>query len=285
MRSSGSVAVCPINHQLLESEIAHAITVSKPTYIIAYGKIAIVHNVDCPYPRVETDLTAPTRLQVPHYPDTRNRLASIHLSSGTTGLPKGVSLSQYNYITNVSQIWNHDPDRWTAKESVLCVTPMVHLANGTVPFFLGPWTGTRHIVMASYNTEKLGRLVQKTRPTTVQMLPAILRSVLEGLKESEREQLFGKDKWQPLQMYGLTEAGPWVAVQRVSDNLAIGQMGRLLPNMEGRLLTENGVDAPKGGPGELWIKVLILREVILTTLKLIGLLFLSMDGSTRGTSA
>jgi acyl-CoA synthetase (AMP-forming)/AMP-acid ligase II len=55
-------------------------------------------------------------------------------------------------------------------------------------------------------------------------------------------------------MYGLTEAGPWVAVQRVSDILAVGQLGQLLPGIQGRLITDSGVDAPSGGPGELWIK-------------------------------
>ncbi|KAJ0418679.1 hypothetical protein BJY00DRAFT_314830 [Aspergillus carlsbadensis] len=31
-------------------------------------------------------------------------------------------------------------------------------------------------------------------------------------------------------------------------------MGPLLPGIEGRLISENGADAPSAGPGELWIK-------------------------------
>ncbi|KAL2850303.1 hypothetical protein BJY01DRAFT_261583 [Aspergillus pseudoustus] len=311
--------VCPINHQLLPSEIAHALGVSLPGFIIVYAgilnkieeairilgrsrnkrdyspKVIIAMAGDndqsndvSAYPCLERDFrrsatSNPPPLPVPHYNDTRNRLASIHLSSGTTGLPKGVGLSQYNYIANVYQLWEHDPDRWTAEESVLCVTPMVHLANGTVPFFLGPWVGMRHILMGHYTAEKLGELVQNSRATTVQMLPTVLRGVLDarvierydfssvkrilgghgGLKESERERLFGRGtgtgtgKWKLLQMYGLTEAAPWVAVQRVTDGgqgaAGVG-VGQLLPGIQARLVLENGSDAPRGGPGELWIK-------------------------------
>ncbi|KAL3496366.1 hypothetical protein BJX62DRAFT_222055 [Aspergillus germanicus] len=233
----GGVA-CPINHQLLPSEIAHALTVCKPTYIIAYGKIAgrVEDAISVVRQNEERDFTSPTPLGVPHYDDTRSCLATIHQSSGTTGLPKGVGLSQYNYISNVYELWKHDPERWNAEESMLCITPMVHLANGTDA--------------SSLAVDRNAPYHHKTRPTTVQMLPSILLGVLDvrkitgahgGLKESEREALFGQGKWQSLQMYGLTEAGPWVAVQRVSDDLAVGQLG-------------HGVDAPSGGPGELWIK-------------------------------
>ncbi|KAL0937140.1 4-coumarate-CoA ligase-like protein 3 [Colletotrichum truncatum] len=289
---------CPINHQLLSSEIAHALVVSRPAYIITYGKViqkiedaiiiarktnpgykpeiitAIHHDINFQHCSLEKDFPASNQLLVPHYADTRDRLASIHLSSGTTGLPKGVGLSQYNYLSNVYQLWNHDPERWNTEESVLSVTPFVHLANGTVPFFLGPWTGVRHIIMSSYEVEKLGKLVEERRPTTVQMLPTILQGVLRsqlttrydfssvkritgshgGLKRDEEEQLFGRGKWQPLQMYGLTEAGPWVAVQRVSEHLKKGQMGQLVPGLEGRLITETGADAKNGTSGELWIR-------------------------------
>jgi long-subunit acyl-CoA synthetase (AMP-forming) len=37
-------------------------------------------------------------------------VAVLPFSSGTTGVPKGVMLSQYNLITNVATITAHDPD-------------------------------------------------------------------------------------------------------------------------------------------------------------------------------
>jgi long-subunit acyl-CoA synthetase (AMP-forming) len=37
-------------------------------------------------------------------------VAVLPFSSGTTGVPKGVMLSQYNLITNVATITRNDPD-------------------------------------------------------------------------------------------------------------------------------------------------------------------------------
>ena len=107
----GGVA-CPINHQLKAGEIAHAFSISKPEFVIAYSEIidkveeaislartkymtavkeavvivAIEQNKPGaqPYPFLSSFL-ATERLPVHHHPDTRKRLASIHLSSGTTG--------------------------------------------------------------------------------------------------------------------------------------------------------------------------------------------------------
>ena len=107
----GGVA-CPINHQLKAGEIAHAFSISKPEFVIAYSEIidkveevislarakyvtalkepvvimAIEQNKTGtqPYPFLSSFIAA-ERLPVHHYADTRKRLASIHLSSGTTG--------------------------------------------------------------------------------------------------------------------------------------------------------------------------------------------------------
>jgi acyl-CoA synthetase (AMP-forming)/AMP-acid ligase II len=107
----GGVA-CPINHQLKAGEIAHALSVSNPQYIIVYSQVVekvveavgiakskagdgfvlpkIITAVDeassrpHSYPFLRSFL-ATERLPVVHHRDTRTRLGSIHLSSGTTG--------------------------------------------------------------------------------------------------------------------------------------------------------------------------------------------------------
>jgi len=101
---------CPINHQLKSAEIGHAFAVTKPDFVIAYsnvvGKVveavaiakqsqpawadpqiitAIGQNQDTRYPSLHLDFLAAERLPIPHHEDTAARLASIHLSSGTTG--------------------------------------------------------------------------------------------------------------------------------------------------------------------------------------------------------
>jgi 4-coumarate--CoA ligase len=149
---------CPINHQLKAGEIAHALAVSKPEYAIVYSEIVgkVVEAIELARethpdlkkpklltaigPRLEgyrclfADFEVSEQLPVPHYEDTRERLASIHLSSGTTGNPKGVGLSHYNYIANVLQMWAHDPEHWSPAERVVSYTPFVHIANSKSMF-------------------------------------------------------------------------------------------------------------------------------------------------------
>ncbi len=144
---------CPINHQLKAAEIAHALIASKPRFAIVYPDILeivleavevaasscsdftkpeLLTAIGSPvqgFRNLHADCMAPQVLRVPHHCDARRRLASIHLSSGTTGNPKGVGLTHYNYVANVFQMWAHDADHWSPEERVVSYTPFVHIAN------------------------------------------------------------------------------------------------------------------------------------------------------------
>jgi acyl-CoA synthetase (AMP-forming)/AMP-acid ligase II len=115
---------CPINPDLHAPEIGYALSVGKVDYAIVDSQIlpkvlkafSSAKELDPGFREPKTivtlgsvsghlslheDFLSSQRLAIPHHQDTRKRLASIHLSSGTTGKPKGVGLSHYNYISNV----------------------------------------------------------------------------------------------------------------------------------------------------------------------------------------
>lgn len=118
---------CPVNLDLQPAEIGHAFLVTKVDYAIVFHEtlpkvleafktaqesdftfkrpqIVVALGTISGYKSLHKDFLAPERLPVPRHPDTRKRLASIHLSSGTTGKQKGVKLSHYNYVANVGWI-------------------------------------------------------------------------------------------------------------------------------------------------------------------------------------
>ncbi|EXJ61278.1 uncharacterized protein A1O5_11835 [Cladophialophora psammophila CBS 110553] len=289
---------CPINHQLKAGEIAHALTVSKPAFVIVYSKVLekVIEAIElakqnCPDlkdPEVLTalgsttkglrnlyaDFISPEQLPIPHYRDTRKRLASIHLSSGTTGNPKGVGLSQYNYVANVLQMWAHDPDHWSPEEKIVSYTPFVHIANTTIPLFLGPWTGMVHIIMGAFDLETYAKTIHRTRATAAQVSPmtaltiattdlvstydfSTIRHMTCGplpLKQDDYHEFLRRGKWKTVTLYGMTEAAPYVTWQKIREPMPLGKSGTLLPNILGSLRLEDGTDAPEGGPGELWLK-------------------------------
>ncbi|KAF2093801.1 AMP-binding enzyme [Rhizodiscina lignyota] len=292
---------CPINHVLKPAEIAHAIVVSRPHFVAVYEPVlqSILQAVDLALSRAKAEgleFTTPRiitvlgnskdfpdverylrqrRLDVPHYEDTKSRLASIHLSSGTTGNPKGVALSHFNYVANVSQLFQHAPDNWNSNVRIVSYTPFVHIANTTIPLFLGPWTGMLHCIMPSYNVDKFGQMVQDNKANYVQAVASVALSIANTdltqrydfstvrylvagglpMQEETYRRLLSRGNWQPLCLYGMTEAAPYVAFQRVTEKLPLGKIGTLLPGIEAVLRIEDGTkDAPEGAPGEMWLR-------------------------------
>ncbi|KAF1814368.1 AMP-binding enzyme [Eremomyces bilateralis CBS 781.70] len=293
----GGVA-CPINHALKAAEIAHALTVSKPHVILVYGQVlptvldairlaqekggadfdvpelVTVLGKSATHPDVE-GLLGEGRLDVPHYKDTKTRLASIHLSSGTTGNPKGVALTHFNYVANVLQLHKHDPDHWTAGDRIVSYTPFVHIANTTIPLFLGPWCGVLHCIMPSYDLETFGKMVQDNKATAAQAVGTVALALANSdvtkrydfssvrylvcgglpVEDATYQRLLSKGNWKTIMLYGMTEAAPFVVYQKQRQTVPLGQLGNLLPGIEAVLRADNGSkDAPAGGPGEMWLR-------------------------------
>jgi 4-coumarate--CoA ligase len=299
---------CPINHLLTVHDMGHALAVCKAEYVVVFADVLekvkeavtisrSLHLGEQPRKSPEIIIglgsatttagastsissllaSATTSLPVPHYADTRNRLASIHLSSGTTGPSKGVGLSHYNYIANVLQLFAHDPAHWTTREHVVSYTPFVHIANTTIPLFLGPWTGMRHLIMQKYEMHACLKLVDRERATSMQITPSLVVALAEdedlagkydlisvknmtvgGLPVTkalyERFLARGKGRWSTVQLYGMTEAAPYVAWQKVGEDIPYGAIGKLLPGMQARLCDDEGRDVDVGEKGELWIR-------------------------------
>ncbi|CAI0644111.1 unnamed protein product [Colletotrichum noveboracense] len=296
--------VSPVNHALKSSEIGHGFAVSRPHFIIAYGPItpAIQDAVavaakelsklgvqwDIPtilsiikpargVKHISDDFIASSRLAIPHWPDTSKRLASIHLSSGTTGKPKGVELTHLNFVSNVLQLvaLDNKHQMFNVSSRTVAFTPWAHIAMTTMPLFLGPYTGMFHHAMPQYNIDKFGQLVGSNQATSFQGVPSVVLSLANSdvterfdfskaqiiniggapLKPEQIERLLRRAPWKLIQAYGMTEAAGYVAYQGFDEEVPDGSTGRLLPGIEAALKKEGTTeDAPQGGPGELWIR-------------------------------
>lgn len=293
---------CPINHVLKNTEIAHALAVSQPKYIFCYSEvlekvreaiplaqrelratsviwkapflITVIGKVHGIY-HIPNDFLDDDRLPIPHYRDARTHLASIHLSSGTTGKPKGVEITHHNYVANCFQLWHSDPEQFNRPYRTIAYTPYVHIAMTTMPLFFGPWTGMMHHAMPSFDMETYGQLVESNQATDFQGVPAVVlqlaksditkkydfsnaKAIVTGgspFKKDILDLLRSSAPWKIIQVYGMTEASPYVAYQRYSDEVPPNAVGKLLPNIEAVLKVENTTeDAPEGGPGELWLR-------------------------------
>lgn len=297
---TGGIA-CPINHALVMNEIAHALTISRPNFILVYGrefdKVSAAVRVAkeqlskdggaWKMPRVVTvidrvkgyqhspdDFWEPTSLPIPHHDDTSIRIATIHLSSGTTGKPKGVELTHMNYVANCHQLYEHDPAQWPASARHIAYTPYVHIAQTMPAVFFAPWTGMMYHAMPTFDVETYAELVESNQPTNHLLIPSVALALIDtdltqrfdfsqsksvtvgqlSMDEDQIARLLSKAPWTLVGLYGMTEAAPYIAYQKINEKLPVGVTGQLLPNVQVMLKQENGEDAPEGGPGELWVR-------------------------------
>ena len=167
----------------------------------------------------------PTRLE--QRPWREEDLVHLCYTGGTTGLPKGVMLSQRNVVANVHHAIQmagfNERDVW------LHAAPMFHLADSWACFAL-TLLGAFHVFMEAFQPAQALELIQRHRVTASLWVPTMINSVL-ALPEartfdlsSMRRLVYGASPMPPerlkeaialfgdilLQAYGQTESAPFL---------------------------------------------------------------------------
>jgi len=181
----------------------------------------------------------------------RDDLAVVLFTSGTTGAPKGVALTQANLIANIAQCRAHipfDPDF-----VFFNALPLFHAFGLTGGALLPILSGLRTVLHPSpLDHERIPKLIAATgasvlvstdtfahlyaRAADPDALSRLRFAVLGGEKvRASTLKLFSeRSSAQVLQGYGATECGPVIAVNQ-PDADRPDTVGRLLPGMQARL--------------------------------------------------
>ena len=199
----------------------------------------------------------------------------IQYTGGTTGVAKGVLLSEKNILSNIKQT-----QLWTLsflkkdKEKALAALPFCHIfalmVNGMTFFFSG-WT---NILIA--NPKKLSSLIKtikKQKPTVGTGVNTLFKALLAHKEFKKLDfsnlKLFVSGgmslqpsvlkQWQQLtnssliEGYGLTEASPVVCCDRL-DRPSEGRVGFPLPSTNIRIVNNQGLELDIEQEGELEVK-------------------------------
>ncbi|RSM14371.1 hypothetical protein CEP52_001337 [Fusarium oligoseptatum] len=208
--------------------------------------------------------------------DPQKDLAYLSYSSGTMGLPKGVMLTHYNMVANACQFDKFDLKliNWEL-DAQLGVLPFFHIYGLGVVLNVSLLSGAKCVVMAKFDLAQACQLIQDHRLTFVYVPPPIilalgkhplvsqydlssLRFVNSAAAPLSRDLVDAV--WDRLgvmvkQGYGLTETSPAVSVQMFDEwRRYLGSVGRLVPNMQAKIVDPEGKELPPNESGELLLK-------------------------------
>lgn len=220
----------------------------------------------------------------------RRDLAFLVYSSGTTGLPKGVCLSHYNMVANLLQAAYVEGSQWRSAggsdgkgDRQLGVLPFFHIFGLTCCVLMSLYSGWQLVVLERFEMEKALRAVEKYGITFAYVPPPVVLALgkhpaVDGYDLSSLKALHSgaapltreltEAVWRRLRVpvkqgFGLSETSAVVCCQTVDEWAKfMGSVGKLMPNMEAKIVGEDGKEVAEGEVLRLHISV---SQVLLLT--------------------
>ena len=144
-----------------------------------------------PYAVVATTLEAgqtpaPLYQSLPDEPLTRNHIAQILFTSGTTAEPRGVVLTHGNFLANLEPLERGiDPYRkyesWFHPLRFVSLVPLSHVFGQFMTLFVPPLLGATVVFEPSLNAAEVLRAVKRERATALIAVPHMLDLLRSGM--------------------------------------------------------------------------------------------------------
>ncbi|OJJ50311.1 hypothetical protein ASPZODRAFT_139618 [Penicilliopsis zonata CBS 506.65] len=206
----------------------------------------------------------------------RSTTAARLFSSGTTGLPKATIITHYNLIGQIELVFECYPKPY--RTSRVVALPVFHAA--AVPFchFGTMKTGELVYMMRRFELQGFLEAMQKFEATDLTVVPPMVVAIIMYPESHKRPYLrkvraascaaapLDKDLQARLaallsdgapftQVWGMTETCCIATMLPYPEQDTTGAVGRLIPNMEAKLIDDDGNNiSAYGVPGELCVR-------------------------------
>lgn len=273
------VSIVPINPDLKADEIAFQLRMASPDLVVALPeRSAALHASGYARDRVVAPEEAPrdARSAASAAPPGLDTECALLFTSGTSGAPKGCMLSNRYFLTLADWYVNQGGVAAMAdgEEAVLTPLPLFHM-NALACSALGMiLKGGRLVPIDRFHASRWWRTVAESGATVIHYLgvmPAILLRREPEAEERAHRVRFGfgagvsvEDKQRFEERFGIplveawamteTGAGAVTTTAEESGPLAARCIGRPSPTTAYRIVTEAGIDAASGEPGELLVR-------------------------------
>src|SRR6266436_2890635 len=206
--------------------------------------------------------------------DPAKQVAVLIYTSGTTGTPKGVMLTHENLLISAKTTARFR--RMEASDKVYVVLPISHIVGISLLIMTLMVGGTVRLV-SKYDPAALAKAIAEEGITILSGVPATYQRLLEYKAVAGLRQLDGGSlrliavAGAPLDLdlksrveqelglplsngYGITECSPGISGVRFDAPRSDQAVGTLLPGVEARVRTIDGIPVARGGIGELHVR-------------------------------
>lgn len=211
---------------------------------------------------------------------TRNDVAFLQYTGGTTGISKGATLLHSNVLANVEQnrLWQETAFVKRARPErmiFVCALPLYHIYALTVNALMGMQQGAENILIP--NPRDIPGFVKELRKYPVNVFPGLNTLFNALLNNEDFRKLDFKplllvfaggmaaqrpvaERWKKLtgvniaEGYGLSETSPVATANRFDADEFTGTIGLPVPSTDISIRDEDGNAVPLGEVGEICIK-------------------------------
>ena len=224
-----------------------------------------------PFAKLEQSAPIPSA----HPRPTKDDIACLQYTSGTTGTPKGAIITHENLWANARQGAAWMPEFTRGEGSIYGLLPMFHSFGLLLSVIYSVETGSRAVLFPTFDPELVSQAAKRFPPTFVPAVPPMFDRLARVARDGQLD-LSGVvyaisgamtltpavvKRWEDLagsmlnEGYGLTETSPVALANPFNDARRIGAIGLPFPSTDIRVVDPNEPtrEVALGETGELLI--------------------------------
>ncbi len=199
-------------------------------------------------------------------------------TSGTTGLPKGVQITNRNIVAGLGMVDHADIGRWHPDDVVVVPLPLFHAGGSTFGMY-APYVGGSIVILRETQAGLILEAIRKWKVTKFGVVPAVLAAMLNhpdcvttDFSHLEQvvyggapipvdllERAIKTLKCDFLQMFGMTESTTVGTVLKPQDHDPanpdrLTSCGRASSGVELKIVGPDGAELPAGETGEIILR-------------------------------